>query len=172
MLLRAVLSAVQVDVGSCGSGISGASNIRSFDMLYGFTIEQNRIYIMAREVSICNIANFSVSMAINFAGHNNATFTYGASPLFFNQLLVDSFSQFIVIGTSDPRGIGYISTDTVVLSCNLPQGSFLSGFMNRSLSVSMLRMFRESQQLAPSKWEKGDGWIDGGMGNLFVEPMM
>ena len=161
MLLRAVLSAVQVDAVSCGSGITGASNIRSFDSLYGFTIEQNRIYIIAREVSICT--SFGVSMAINLAGHNKATFTYGASPLFFNQSLVDSFSQFIVIA-SDHHGIGYISTDTAVLSCIF--GSiYYNGFTTESLSVSMLRMFRENQQLAPSKCEKGGGeWVDGGKG--------
>ena len=156
-----------MDASSCGSVISGASSIRSFDSLYGFTIEQNRIYIMARETSTCNMANVGISMAINLGGQNNASFTYGASPFFFEQSLVDSFSQFIVIGTSDPRGIGYISTDTVILSCNVPQGSFLSSFMNTSLSVSMLRMFRESQQLAPSKYGK----VRGESGILFVAQM-
>ena len=126
----------------CPSSIGGATAIGSFDTLYGFTIEQDEaIYILAQDLQACGVNGRALSL--NLGGQNNTLFSYSSS-LLFTRAHLDSFTQYIVVGV-DSRII-YVPTNTVVAGCSL-QSIILQSAHE---SVSLIRMFRRSQQPTPS----------------------
>ena len=147
-LFRVDLSSVQINTVTCPSSIGGASAIGSFDTLYGFTIEQDEaIYILAQDLQACGVNGRTLSL--NLGGQNNTLFSYSSS-LLFTRAHLDSFTQYIVVGV-DSRII-YVPTVTVNAGCGI-QGVIVR---DTPRTVSLIRMFRSSQQPTPGTYEQNE----------------
>ncbi len=133
---------------TCQSSISDVTTLKDFTLLYNFAIQQNEaIYILGLQTSICNLNSNGLALSINLGQQSNDTFRHGNSISFNNMTALETFTQYIVAATGNV--IAFVPTDGIVVGCNGPQNVRVNMVPS---SVSLIHMFRQSQQPVPGMY--------------------